>query len=106
MTNKELCMHQWNWIASMPDGTSKEDWVDAFPKLSKKLEGHSYCAACLVDSFYQDACSNCPIIWIKGKRKQPGVCTNKGSPYLKWFIHSTQTNASKVRNCIKRTWKD
>lgn len=106
MTNKELCLHQWNWLATQPNGTDKYDWADTFPKLAKKLEGHTYCAACLEDSYHNDDCSHCPITWVMPKPDAYAHCRSFNSSFNDWIEYPTQANAIKVRDCIEQTWKE
>jgi hypothetical protein len=97
MTNKQKCLHMWDWIADQANRATKQDYFNS-EHFKKTRWSEVLCYACVGCN----DCENCPVKW--GNIDE--LCLSEKSPYLIWANWKTQENAIKVRDCILNTWKE
>ena len=106
-SNKEKCLHMWNWLAE----TGKHTTIAYFQYHYKPLPSF-LCYAC--EEAYEDSikgsnCNKCPITWYVDYQEETH-CEDMESPYYKWqnaeSIKEKKAYAQEIVTLITNTWKE
>jgi len=131
MTNKEKCIHMWEWLVKNPS-KNKDDYVEYL--LNHKIPiVPKGCYACYEASTRQqialgtiardsNMCAYCPVAWTPQQKSTHTVpnggcyyydeCCHSSSPYYKWDqtdpldVTLRETHAKEVLNLIVNEWKE
>jgi hypothetical protein len=100
MTNHES--HKKLWLGLYKTGGNDKK------KVAKKLKlGPENGAACFACDACNGKCSECPIIWIPGVKKESMICCDAKSPYYKWSNAETKEERKQLAKIIAELyWED